>query len=141
MADVVVGGAGEVVYLTAGTAVATPAGQSVGTGDTAVITPDAAVGPVGKGFKGRYLLLKITESGSTADATYKVENGPVGQTPANLAIYGDSAVSAVFADGVTRYLCVDLARYIQTDGTVRILVGGGAGAALTFTAFVLDRAV
>lgn len=144
MADVIVGGSGEVEYLVPGVDLEAPAGQSVGNGDVAVITPQAAVGAPthtpGRPFKGRYLLLKIEESGSTTTAVYTVEAGVQGGTPANLAAYGDSDTSTVFADGEVRYLQLELARYLQADGTVRVAVAGGAGSALTFTALVLDKA-
>jgi hypothetical protein len=131
MADVAVSGTGKVEYLTLGTALALPAGQSVGTGDVAVLTPAA-----GKPFRGDELLLMVKESGSTTDATFTVK---AGVSPAKDAVLGDAATSAAFADGATKLIQVSLARYLQANGTVRIAVGGGAGAALTFTAVVLDR--
>lgn len=131
MADVVVGGANEVVYLAAGTAVAASSGQSVGTGDVAVITPATA-------FQGRYLLLRFVETGATTDATFTLKAGALGGA-ANLAIYGDSAASAAFANGAEKWVQVDLARYLQADGTVRVAIGGAATAALTVSAVVLDK--
>jgi hypothetical protein len=113
MADVVVSGATEVVDLSKDTRTALPAGQSVATGDTAVLTPNS-----GAPFKGRYMLVRV-EPG--AASTLTVEAGVTGQTPANLAALGDLAVASFTADSV---LQLELARYLQSDGTVRIAVGG-----------------
>lgn len=113
MADVVVAGAGEVLDLVKDTRTALPAGQSVATGDTAVLTPNS-----GAPFKGRYMLVKATPG---AASTLTVKAGVTGQTPANLAALGDLSIGSFTADSV---LQIELARYLQADGTVRIDVGG-----------------
>ncbi len=127
MADVIVGAAAtEVVYLSKNTRTATPTGQSVATGDTAVLTPDAtvtsgspAVGvTAAKPFHGRYMLIRAVPG---AASTLTVKAGDTSQTPANLAASGDLAITSFSADSV---LQIELARFLQADGTVRIVVGG-----------------
>lgn len=141
MADVVVSGAGEVVYLAKNTAVATPAGQSVNFGDTAVLTPQAAVGDPthtpGLPFKGRYMLVRIVESGAGTDNDVTFEAGPTDQTPANLAAKGDLVVTAAAASD--QIIQLELSRFLQADGTVRALVGGTAGS-VTFSVVNLSKA-
>lgn len=139
MADVVVGaGATEVVYLEKNTRTATPTGQSVATGNTAVLTPDATVesGGVGvtaaKPFKGRYMLVRVVPG---AASTLTVKAGVSGQTPANLAHSGDLAIASFTADSV---LQLELARFLQEDGTVRIDVGGTGP--VTFSVIQLSKA-
>lgn len=111
MADVAVTST-NVVSLSKDTRAALPAGQSVATGDTAVLTPAA-----GAPFKGRYMLIKATPG---ASSTLTVKAGVVG-TPASQAKLGDLTVGAFTADSVIQ---VDLSRYLQANGTVRIVVGG-----------------
>jgi hypothetical protein len=129
MADVAVAGAGEVVYLTPGTAVTIPAGQSVGFGDTAVLTPQAAVGDPthtpGLPFKGRYMLVRLVESGAGTDNTVVFKAGVTGGTPANQAAYGDLTVTA--AASSDQIIQLPLERFLQANGTVRAVVGGTAG--------------
>ncbi len=112
MADVAVTST-NVVSLVKDTRAAFPAGQSVATGDTAVLTPAA-----GAPFKGRYMLVKVTPG---AASTLTVKAGVTGQTPANLAASGDLAIGSFSADSVIQ---IELARYLQANGTVRIVVGG-----------------
>lgn len=102
-----------VVSLAKDTRAALPAGQSVTTGNTAVLTPAA-----GAPFKGRYMLVKATPG---AASTLTVKAGVTGQTPANLAAAGDLAVASFSADSVIQ---IELAKYLQADGTVRVVVGG-----------------
>ncbi len=120
MADVAVAGAGEVVYLAKNTAVALPAGQSVGFGDTAVLTPSTTAP-----FKGRYMLVHLVESGAGTDNTVVFKAGVTGGTPANLAAQGDLTVTAAAASD--QIVQIELARFLQADGTVRALIGGTAG--------------
>ena len=111
MADVAVTST-NVVSLSKDTRAAFPAGQSVATGSTAVLTPAAGVP-----FKGRYMLIKATPG---AASTLTVKAGVVG-TPASQAALGDLSVGSFTADSVIQ---VDLSRYLQANGTVRIDVGG-----------------
>lgn len=129
MADVAVAGAGEVEFLSVNTAVATPAGQSVGFGDTAVITPVAPVGSPtntpGRPFHSRYMLVRLVESGAGVDNNVTFLAGPTDQTPANLAAKGNLVVTAAAASD--QVIQLDLSRFLQANGTVRALVGGTAG--------------
>ncbi len=126
MADVVVGASAvEVLYLSKNTSALTPTGQSVTTGNTAVLTPDAtAVDGNGVGtaaakpFKGRYMLVRMVP-GAASTVTFKA--GVTGQTPANLASTGDLVLSSFSADTVIQ---LELARFLQANGTVRADVGG-----------------
>lgn len=115
MADVIIGAnVNEVVYLAKNTRTATPATDgSVTTGNTAVLTPDA-----GKPFHGRYMLVRMVP-GAASTVTFKA--GVTGQTPANLAASGDLALASFTADSVIQ---IELARFLQADGTVRADVGG-----------------
>lgn len=136
MADVVVSGTGEVEYLSKNTRLALPAGQSVATGDTAVLTPQAAVGDPthtpGLPFKGRYMLVRMAP-GAASTVTFKA--GDTTQTPANLAAKGDLALSSFTADSVVQ---IELARFLQADGTVRAVVGGTGP--VVFTVLNLSKA-
>lgn len=129
MADVAVAGAGEVLFLSSNTAAATPAGQVVNFGDTAVLTPVAPVGDPtntrGRSFHSRYMLVRLVESGAGTDNTVTFEAGVTGQTPANLAHLGDLVVTAAAASD--QVIQLDLSRFLQADGTVRAAVGGTAG--------------
>lgn len=139
MADVAVAGAGEVVYLAKNTAVALPAGQSVGFGDTAVLTPvyPNDVGPVaGRPFHGRYMLVHLVESGAGTDNDVTFLAGDTSQTPANLAAKGNLVVTAAAASD--QIIQLELARFLQADGTVRALVGGTAGS-VTISVINLNR--
>lgn len=140
MADVAVAGAGEVVYLAKNTAVALPAGQSVGFGDTAVLTPQAAVGDPthtpGRPFHGRYMLVHLVESGAGTDNDVTFLAGDTSQTPANLAAKGNLVVTAAAASD--QIIQLELARFLQADGTVRALVGGTAGS-VTISVINLNR--
>lgn len=141
MADVAVAGAGEVVYLAKNTAVAVPAGQSVGFGDTAVLTPQAAVGDPthtpGRPFHGRYMLVRLAESGAGTDNTVTFKAATTGQTPASLADDGDLVVTAGAASD--QYIQLELSRFLQANGTVRALVGGTAGS-VTLSVVQLSKA-
>jgi hypothetical protein len=56
-----------------------------------------------------------------AASTLTVKAGVTGGTPANLAALGDLSISSTTADSL---LQIELAKYLQADGTVRIVVGG-----------------
>ncbi len=112
MADVAVTTT-NVVSLVKGVRSALPTGQSVSTGDTAVLTPQA-----GAPFKGRYMLVRVAPD---AASTLSVLAGVSGGTPANLAGLGALAVTSFTDDSVIQ---IELARHLQANGTVRILVGG-----------------
>lgn len=134
MADVAVAGTGEVEFLSKDTRLALPAGQSVATGDTAVLTPvyPNDVGPVaGRPFHGRYMLVRMAP-GAASTVTFKA--GDTTQTPANLAARGDLVISSFTADSVIQ---IELARYLQADGTVRAVVGGTGP--VVFTVLNLTR--
>jgi len=133
MADVVVGGAGEVVDLAKNVAVATPAGQLVGVTDTAVLTP-----AVGKPFKGRYMLVRVVESGAETDTVVTFKAGVTGGTPANLAAYGDMALPALAASS-DQLIQIELSRFLQADGTVRVAVSGTATGSATFSVVNLSK--
>lgn len=132
MADVAVSGANEVVDLVKNTAVATPTGQSVATTDTAaVLTPNS-----GKPFKGRYMLVRLVESGAGTDNTVTFKAGPTGQTPANQAALGDLEVACAAASD--QVIQIELSRFLQADGTVRAVVGGTTGS-VTFSVINLSK--
>lgn len=116
-----------VVSLSKDTRAALPAGQSVTTGNTAVLTPAS-----GAPFKGRYMLVRVAPG---AASTLTVKAGVTGQTPANLAAKGDLSIASFTADSV---LQIELARYLQADGTVRIDVGGTGP--VVFTVLNLTKA-
>lgn len=114
MADVAVTGANVLVLVkNALTGVPAANGVSVATGSTAVLTPAA-----GTQFKGRYMLVRAVPS---AASVLTVRAGVTGQIPANLAAQGDLAFGSSAADS---YLQIELARFQQADGTVRIDVTG-----------------
>lgn len=131
-----------VVKLAKNVAVAAPAGQAVTTGNVAVLTPQPGqvlfTNSTSKGaqFNGGYLLVEMTESGSVTTSTATVKAGVTGQTPANLAVQGDLA-AITFTSGQKKVLQVELSRFQQADGTVRIAVGGASGS-VTFTVLQLD---
>lgn len=112
MADVAVTTT-NVISLVRDTRTTHPTGQSVATGDTAVLTPQASAP-----FKGRYMLVHAVPG---AASTLTVKAGVTGQTPANLAAYGDLVIGSSAADSL---LQIELAKYLQANGTVRIVVGG-----------------
>lgn len=116
-----------VVSLSKNTRTAIPTGQAVTTGNTAVLTPAS-----GAPFKGRYMLVRANP---TAASTLTVKAGVTGQTPANLAASGDLSVASFTADSV---LQLELARFLQSDGTVRIDVGGTGP--VTFSVINLTKA-
>ncbi|WP_327656977.1 hypothetical protein [Streptomyces sp. NBC_00483] len=115
-------------YLTVDTSTPEPAGQAVGTGDTAVLTPDEH-----KPFKGRYLLIRMKESGSVATSTATVKAGD----RASQHVRGDRTAET-FTSGQVKYVQVDLNRYLQADGSVHIDVGGVSGS-VTFTVIQLSN--
>ena len=131
MADVAVTTT-NVVSLAKDTVATLPAGQAVTIGDVAVLTPQA-----GAPFKGRYMLVRMKESGSVTTSVATVKAGVTGGTPANLASRGDLAGIA-FTSGQDRVIQIDLARYLQADGTVRIAVTG-TGSSVTFTVLNLSK--
>ena len=135
MADVAVAGAGEVVYLAKNPLATTPAGQSVGVGDVAVLTPGT-----GAPFKGRYMVIRLVESGSQVDTVVTVKAGVTGGTPANLAGLGDLALTALGASS-DQLIQIELARFLQADGTVRLDVAGTAGGAATVSVVNLTKSV
>lgn len=102
-----------VISLAKNTKVATPAGQSVATANTAVLTPQA-----GAPFKGRYMLVRVVP-GAASVLTFKA--GVTGGTPANLAALGDLVTASSATDSVVQ---LELARFLQADGTVRVDVTG-----------------
>lgn len=131
-----------VVSLTKNVAVAPASGQAVTVGNTAVITPAAGslsgqgVGTKAQSFKGRYVLIVMTESGSVSTSVATVKAGPTGGTPANQAAKGDLA-NVTFTSGQTKYLQVEASRFLQANGTIRVAVSG-TGASVTFSAYLLD---
>lgn len=132
MADTAVTGA-NVVFLSKNTAVATAAlGQSVTTGNTGVLTPQAGsltgggVGTPGNSFKGRYMLVRMVP---TANSTVTFSAASTSGTPANLATLGDLVVTLTGTTEQTVQL--DLGRFIQANGTVRAVVGGTGPVAIT----------
>lgn len=139
MADVLVGvstgntiDTAEQVNLVKNVAVATPAGVSVATTDTkAVLTPAA-----GRPFKGRYMLVRLVESGAGTDNTVTFKAGVSGGTPANLAASGDLVVTAAAASD--QLIQLELGRFLQADGTVHAVVGGTTGS-VTFSIVNLSK--
>jgi hypothetical protein len=138
MADVAVSGAGEVVYLTKNTAVATPAGQIVGVTDTAVLTPAGWTSTNHTAFKGRYMLVRVVESGAETDTVVTFKAGATGGTPANLAALGDMALPALAASS-DQLIQIELSRFQQADGTVRVAVSGTATGSATFSVVNLSK--
>ncbi len=133
MADIVIGDAAtEFANLVKNTATVLVAGTSVGVGNVAVLTPQA-----GAPFKGRYLIVRMLESGNQVDTVATVKAGVTGGTPANLAALGDLALSAP-ADTVDRFIVLELARFLQANGTVRVDVAGTAGGALTMSYYTVE---
>lgn len=136
MADVVIGDAAtEWANLAKNTAVSTVAGTSVGVGNVAVITPQS-----GSPFRGDRLVIRLVESGSQVDTVATVKAGVTGQTPANLAASGDLVLAAA-ADASDRLLVLELAQFLQADGTVRVAVSGTAGGALTVSYYTVGKGV
>jgi hypothetical protein len=133
MADVAVSGAGEVVDLVKNTLTTTPAGQSVGVGDVAVLTPTS-----GKPFKGRYMVVRIVETGTQVDTNVLVKAGVTGGTPANQAALGDLDLGDLGASD-DKLVQLELSRFLQANGTVRIEVSGTAGGAATFSVVNLSK--
>lgn len=141
MADVIVGDAGtEWASLAKNTAVTTVAGASVTVTNTAVLRPQGWTSTNHTQFDGRYLVVRMVESGTQVDTVATVKAGVVGGTPANTAVYGDLALAAA-TDGLDRLMVLELARFQQADGTVRIEVSGTAGGALTFSYYVIGSGV
>ena len=135
MADVAVAGAGEVLYLAKNTLATVPAGQAVTVGNVAVLTP-----ATGQPFKGRYMVIRLTEGGNQVDTVVTVKAGATGGTPANLAALGDLALTAL-ADTADQYIQIELARFLQADGTVRLAVSGTAGGSVTVSVVNLSKSV
>lgn len=106
-------------------------GQATAAADVVNIVPNA-----GRPLKGRYLAVHVLGAGATATLTFKA--GVTGGTPANLAALGDLAVTV--PSGETRYVQVDLNRFLQSDGSVQIVVSG-ASATPTLRAVQLSKAV
>jgi hypothetical protein len=134
-----------VIKLVKDTATAAPAGQAVTTGNVAVLTPQAGqelftgASSVGGQFTGRYLLIKMVESGSVATSVVTPQAGVTGGTPANLAALGNGT-AITFSSGQTKYIRLELARYLQANDTVRLAVSGVAGS-VTFSVIQLDSDV
>lgn len=130
---------GNVVHLSKNTAVVAPTGQAVTTGNDAVLTPTAAVADTSalKPFKARYMLVKMVESGAVATSTVTFKAGPTGGTPANQAANGDLA-AVTFTSGQTKYIQLELSRFLQADGTVKATVGGTSGS-VTFSVLNLSK--
>jgi len=132
-----------VAYLSKNVGLVDPAGQSVTTGNTAVLTPQApAAGVQGLPFKGRYVLVRMVAS---AASTVTFKAGDVGGTPANLAASGDLVVT--FAGAGTQLIQVELSRFAATAApdvngnkaaVVNAVVGGTGPVA--FTVFNLSKA-
>jgi hypothetical protein len=131
MADVAVTST-NVVSLSKDTAVAVPAGQAVTTGNVAVLTPAA-----GAPFKGRYMLVHMLESGSVTTSVATPQAGVTGQTPANQAARGNGT-AITFSSGQRKVVQLELSRYLQADGTVRIAVSGTSGS-VTFSVLQLSK--
>ncbi len=121
-----------VVSLSKDTAVAVPAGQAVTTGNVAVLTPAA-----GAPFKGRYMLVHMLESGSVSTSVATPKAGVTGGTPSNQAARGDGT-AITFSSGQRKVVQLELARYLQADGTVRIAVSG-TNASVTFSVLQLSK--
>lgn len=140
MADVLVGvstgttlDTAEQVYLAKNVAQTTPAGVSVATTDDfAVLTP-----ATGRPFKGRYMLVRLVESGAGTDNAVVFKAGVTGQTPANLAASGDLTVTCAAASD--QLVQIELARFLQADGTVKADVTGTTGS-VTFSIVNLSKA-
>lgn len=133
MADVAVTTT-NVVSLAKDTVATLPAGQAVTIGDVAVLTPQA-----GAPFKGRYMLIRLKESGSVATSVATVAAGVTGGTPSNLsASAGSAGLAVTFSSGQDRVIQLELARYLQANGTVRIAVSG-TGSSVTFTVLNLSK--
>lgn len=131
-----------VVSVAKNTAFALAAPQAVTTGNVAVLTPaagslSAGVGTAAQNLKGRYLLIQMTESAAGVNSTATVKAGPTGGTPANQAAQGDLAAVA-FTSGQVKYIQVEASRFLQSNGTVRIAVGGSGGS-VSFNVFLMDR--
>lgn len=133
MADVAVTTT-NVKALAVGTRVDMPTGQSVGVGDTAVLTPQT-----GAPFSGRYLLVRMVESGTQVDTVCTVKAGVTGGTPANQSSKGDLALTAL-SNNEDTIVQLELARHLQANGTVRIAVSGTAGGAATFSVLQPSKA-
>lgn len=131
MADTAVTGT-NVVSLSKDTPVVAPTGQAVTTGNVAVLTPAS-----GAPFKGRYLLVRMVESGAVSTSTATPKAGVTGQTPANQAARGDGT-AITFTSGQEKYVQLELSRYLQANGTVRIAVGGSGGS-VTFSVVQLSK--
>lgn len=135
---------GNVVYLSKNTAVAAPTGQAVATANDAVLTPQAAAlvgdgsnNTPGRPFKARYMLVKMTENAANANAVVTFKAGPTGGTPANQAAYSD-LTGITFTSGQTKYVQVELSRFLQADGTVKASVTG-ASASVLFSVINLSK--
>lgn len=129
MADVVVGYdsgtstliATEGANLSKDSAVDLPVGATVVAADVAVLTPAPS-----RPFKGRYLLVRLNENaGTPAAASVTPLAGVTGQTPANQAARGDGDAIALDAND-DLVVQLELSRYLQADGTVRLDVTSGS---------------
>jgi len=92
-----------------------PAGTSVSAGDTAVITP----------VKARKLAFRVT---STATCTLTVKAGD--NPPSHSAAYGDLTLTI---GNATKMFVLEPARYLQDDGTIRIVVNTTAATVRAIT--------
>lgn len=122
------------------------AGTAVTTGNVAVLTPAS-----GTSFKGRYLLVQMTESGSVSTSTATFVAGPQStvagtgsgtqnayELPATSAYYGNLG-AVTFTSGQVKHIQVPLDRFVQADGTVQVNVGGASGS-VTFKVLELSQA-
>jgi hypothetical protein len=132
-----------VVFLAKNTAVAAPTGQAVTTGNVAVLTPvapayvDGLTNTAGKPFKGRYMLVRMVESGAVSTSVVTPQAGVTGGTPANRAALGNGT-AVTFTSGQEKYIQLELGRFLQADGTVRLAVSGTSGS-VTFSVVNLSK--
>jgi hypothetical protein len=83
------------------------------------------------------MLVRMKETGAVATSVATPKAGVTGQTPANQAARGDGT-AITFSSGQDRVIQLELARYLQADGTVRIAVSG-TSASVTFTVLQLSK--
>lgn len=110
--------------LTAGTVLTRPTGDVLDTGTDAVTIP---VTPDGDTHR---LLLEFTNTAGAADTmTVKILAGDL--PPAMSSVLGD--ISFTVAQNAIRYIVVDSARHMQSDGTISITVTPASGKTQTAT--------
>lgn len=139
MADEAVTGA-NVIKLAMNEPSADILGQSVASGDTAVLTPQP--GQVlftngdseGAQFDSGHMVV-VLENGGGGASTVTFKAGVLGGTPANRAVYGDLEVSLAASD--RKYVQLELSRFQTADRTVEADVSGQS---VLFTVVQLDEA-